>query len=184
MTNNLQTSQIQKFFDFYVNEIRPLIEKICTQEMYGYHGLKTHTDAVVFRGIDYSLSLAQDPMPVLFACAFHDMARTNDDFDLEHGANAVPMAQKIMTKFPKILDEKLIQSIIYAITNHTIGNSAPDYVSACLWDADRTRLSWQYGFDEKFYNTERGKYVASENSEEYIDFQKKCIENHMWDSTY
>jgi len=184
MTDNPPIDKVRKHFNFYINSVRPLVEEICTQQLDGYHGLKTHTDAVVFRGIDYSLSLNQEPVPVIFACAFHDMARTNDGFNLTHGADAVPMAQQIMVKFPKLLNKKEIKSIIYAITNHTNGISAPDYISACLWDADRTRLSWQYGFDAGFYNTERGKYVASENYEKYIKFQQKCIADHIWEKTY
>lgn len=184
MIDNPQISQIQKYFDFYIKNVRPLVEKICTQEMYGYHGLHTHTDAVVFRGIDYSLSLNQDPNPVVFACAFHDMARTNDGFNLNHGPDAVPMAKTILNQFQNIIDKNTQKAILYAIINHTTGTLAPDYISACLWDADRTRLSWQYGFDANFYNTIRGKQIASQQYDNYLKFQQKCIKDHVWDKSY
>ena len=180
--SNPSVSQIKKSFIAYQEKIYPLIAQICTQEMDGMHGLDTHTAAVVFRGIDYALSLHQNPLPVMFACAFHDMARTNDEFNIEHGKNAVPMAKEIMRKFK--LDRETQQSINFAITNHTIGIVAPDYISACLWDADRTRLSWGYGYEPNYFNTLRAKQIASSNYKKYIKFQQKCFPNLNWDKTY
>jgi hypothetical protein len=46
-----------------------------------------------------------------------------------------------MEKFNDILNKEEKEMVKYAIKNHTIGAIAPDYVSACLRDADRTRLS-------------------------------------------
>ena len=91
-------SQIRKYFDFYQNKILPEVEKLATQRKEGYHGLYTHTDAVVFRAIDYALELGKDPMPVVFAAACHDMARTHDLYDKEHGQNALPLAKQVMAK--------------------------------------------------------------------------------------
>lgn len=176
--------QIKELFDFYKNNIRPLVEKMGTQQLVGYHGLQTHTDAVVFRGIDYALNMKESALPVVFACAFHDMARTDDGFNLNHGPDAVPMAKIIMGKFQHMINTKEFDSILYAIANHTNGVTAPDYISACLWDADRTRLSWECGFDPAFYNTERGKKIASDKAEHYLQFQRKCIPNHLWSKTY
>ena len=63
-------------------------------------------------------------------------------------------------------------NILYAVENHTIGRIAPDGVSACLWDADRIRLSWEYGFRPEFFNTARGHDIAGLG----IDGQRKYIE--------
>ena len=135
-------------FNFYINELKPLIEQNGTQKSEGIHGINTHTNAVVFRGIDYALSLSQDPKPVIFACAFHDMARVNDSADYEHGKNAVPMAMKIMKQFPNLFDNQTRDNIYLAIMTHTNDRPvvATNYIAACLWDADRTRMSWKYGF--------------------------------------
>lgn len=175
---------IEKYFNFYHNEIKPLRLPIATQKETGVHGIETHTNAVVFRGIDYAIHMGKDPMPVVFACAFHDMARENDGFDTEHGKKAVPMAIKIMRKFPDLISKDTQLSILSAIINHTTGEVASDYIAACLWDADRTRLSWKYGFDEKFFNTQRGAFVASSKFQQYISFQKHCFKNLKWSREY
>ena len=176
--------QISELFNFYTNELKPIVAEMGTQKLTGYHGLTTHTDAVVFRGIDCVLSLNQNAIPVIFACAFHDMARTNDSFNLQHGPNAVPLAKIIMNQYENILDDKTKEMILFAIANHTNGEIAPDYVSACLWDADRIRLSWAYGYEPRFYNTERGDKIASSNADDYIDLQKEFIPDHEWDKIY
>ncbi len=181
---NPSAVMMQKYFNFYMNEILPYVKQYTTQNPDGCHALDKHTSAVVFRGIDYALSLKENPLPVVFAGAFHDMARTNDGFDTEHGKYAVPYAEKIMSQFTNILDARAQSNIIYAIENHTTGTYAPDYVSKCLWDADRTRMSWEYGFNPKFFNTARAKYVASHNAADYIKFQQKCFPNLFWSREY
>jgi hypothetical protein len=181
---NPDIKNMRKYFKFYQTQILPYITLCTTQNPNGCHALDKHTSAVVFRGIDYALSLNENPIPVVFAGAFHDMARTNDGFDKNHGADAVPNAVKIMQYFPTVLSVKTQEQIVYAITNHTTGAIAPDYISACLWDADRTRMSWVYGFDEKCFNTERGKYVASHPACDYVKFQQKCFPKLFWSHEY
>ena len=122
-------------------------------------------------------------MPVVFACALHDAARKNDNFDTEHGKNAVPIAIKVMKQFPDLIDKETRLKILSAIMNHTDGKFAPDYISACLWDADRVRMAWQYGFDEKFFNTERGKYIA-QHYQKYLDYQRHEFSNIKWSKQY
>lgn len=181
---NPNPETVKKYFNFYMQKILPLVKQYATQNPNGCHALDKHTSAVVFRGIDYALSLNENPLPVVFAGAFHDMARTHDGFDCEHGKNAVPYAKKIMQLFSDILNPTQQSNIIYAIENHTTGTNAIDYVSKCLWDADRTRLSWIYGFESKFFNTERAKYVASHPYCDYIKFQKKCFPELFWSYEY
>ena len=180
--SNPPVSEIQKNFNKYLKQLYPLVSKICTQEKTGMHGLETHTAAVVFRGIDYALSLKENPWPVILACAFHDMARTNDDFDTEHGKNAVPMAEQIMQKLQ--IKKQIQESVKFAIINHTTGIVAPDYISACLWDADRTRLAWEYGYKPNYFNTLRAKQIASSDYNKYIKFQTKCFPDLTWQKTY
>jgi HD superfamily phosphohydrolase YqeK len=103
------------------------------------------------------------------------MARTHDDYDEMHGENALPMAQKIMHKFKNELTDLEKQSVLLAIKDHTTGGNAGDYISACLWDADRTRLSWERGYREMFFNTEYGKKVASGDAKKYITWQNKVL---------
>jgi hypothetical protein len=180
---NPDISELKQYFNFYRQNILPLVEKYTTQSDSGCHTLE-HTNSVVFRGIDLALSVGKNPMPVVFAGAFHDMARTHDGFDVNHGKNAVPNAQKIMMSFPYNLTNLDKHKIIYAIENHTTGRIAPDYVSACLWDADRIRLSWMYGYNAGFFNTDRAKYIASHPAQDYVNFQYLCFPNLFWSREY
>jgi HD superfamily phosphohydrolase YqeK len=67
------------------------------------------------------------------------------------------------------------QSVLSAIENHTIGSKTSDYISACLWDADRTRLAWERGYYEKYFNTDYAKQVASGDGKKYITWQNKVL---------
>ncbi len=182
-SSNPNSLEIEKAFNFYLKNLKPLVAKTGSQQKTGMHGLDTHTNAVVFRGIDYSLHMGYDPIPVIFACAFHDMARTEDEGDTDHGKRAVPMAIKIMKQFPYLLDPETRLSVLSAVLNHTNGRTAQDYISACLWDADRTRMAWYYGYDDKFFNTSRGKYVA-QHWKKYIEFQRFCFPKLTWSKQY
>lgn len=169
-------NQIREYFSFFQKRVLPVIEKYATQKKEGYHGLHTHTDAVVFRAIDYALELGENPMPVLFAAACHDMARTHDFQDVTHGENAVPLAKKVMAQFPDVLTKTEQSSVLEAIKNHTIGEVANDYISACLWDADRTRLAWERGYHERFFNTKYAKKIASGSPITYISWQNEILD--------
>lgn len=168
-------SQIREYFDFYQKKVLPYVEKYATQKLDGYHGLHTHTDAVVFRAIDYALELGKNPMPVIFAAACHDMAKPHEWYDEEHGEKALPLARKIMNRFPKRLTETERETVLSAIRTHTTGMQTSDYISACLWDADRTRLAWERGYHERYFNTPYAKKVASGNAAEYIKWQNKIL---------
>ena len=52
---------ISKYFEFYTKNLKPLIANVCTQPLNGDHGLNTHTNAVVFRGIDYAVNMGKNP---------------------------------------------------------------------------------------------------------------------------
>lgn len=165
---------ITNTFDWYLRNVLPNVLRSATQQPYGYHGIYTHTSAVVFRGIDYAIALGKNPKPVVLACAFHDMARKDDAPDIEHGKNAIPLIKTILRDSIPVPD-MYAKSIIYAVENHTIGTTAPDYVSACLWDADRTRLSWECGYEPKFFATDRAKQVASGIAAEYLKFMEQTL---------
>jgi len=175
-------NRIQTAFNFYIDNLKPLIAK-AGQPLEGMHGLNTHTTSVVFRGIDYALHIGCNPIPVVFACAFHDMARKDDGLDQDHGKRAVPMAIKIMKEFPDLLDSASRSSILYAVLNHTNGLSAQDYISSCLWDADRTRMAWQYGYQAHFFSTNRGRYVA-QHRKKYLEFQQSVFPRINWSKQY
>ena len=164
--NNSYETQMKKWTEFALTKVMPLIKNDTQQSSFGYHGL-THTENVVLRGIDYALSENINPLPVILACALHDCARTHDDWDDNHAENAVPIAKDFLKKYDFGLSEKEKESIIEAIKGHTHGENTQDKIAACLWDADRTRLAWEYGFViSKKFSTKRGLEVARFGIEE------------------
>ena len=179
--------RIKKCFDYYEKNVIPVIKNCSnvTQRDYWFHWLYTHTDSVVFRGIYYALCLNENPIPVIFACAFHDLARTDDEYNETHWERAVPIAKEIMERFWEVLNDNQKESIIYAVENHTIWLKAPDYIqardyiSACLWDADRTRLWWIYWYEENLMLTDEAKRVASWDAEEFLKFQNECLGRNL-----
>lgn len=145
----------------FIDKILPMIEKIGTQPKYGYHGIYTHSFQVVQFAIECAISVGTDPLPIMLGAALHDIGRKNgDNDDFSHASRGAKIAQKFLEQnfpdmFPGTLDK-----IVYAIKNHTIGTKAPDLISACVWDADRIRLAWEKGYNEKYFNTAYGKYIA------------------------
>ncbi len=156
----------------FFEQILPQIEKITTQSRFGYHGL-SHTCQVAMFAIDIALYIKQDVLPVMLAAALHDCAREHDAWCTEHGPQAAIIGRDFLARNYKDIPEKTAQQILYAVENHTTGRIAPDGVSACLWDGDRIRLSWEYEFRPEFFNTERGRQIAALDSKQ----QKKYIEN-------
>ncbi|MBQ8294304.1 MAG: hypothetical protein IJX89_02885 [Alphaproteobacteria bacterium] len=143
----------------YFNQILPQIAEITNQSRYGYHGL-SHTNQVAMFGLDLSDGINTDPLPVLLAAGLHDCARTNDAWCTEHGPRAVPIGREFLAKNYANLSTTTVQKILYAIEHHTTGRHAPDTVSACLWDADRIRLSWEMEYLPHLFSTNIGRYIA------------------------
>lgn len=170
-------NKLKEYFEFYQNEVLPKIKTIreVTQKNYGYHGLLTHTEWVVIRWIFFALSMDKNVYPVIFACAWHDLARVNDRHDELHWPHAVPVVSKLMDMFDDSLGEDEKEKVKDAVKNHTIWVLAPDYISACLWDADRCRLAWEWTFRERYFNTEIWKYIASHDAREFIEFENECL---------
>ena len=163
MTDNkklLKTKLGREYYaKLFFDQILPQITQVSNQDRYGYHGL-THTCQVAMFGLDIAYTINQDPLPVLLAAGLHDCARTNDEWCTEHGPHAVPIARDFLAAHYPDISEADVNKILYAVKNHTTGRYAPDGVSACLWDGDRIRLSWECGYRPKFFNTVRGKQIA------------------------
>lgn len=166
-----------KYTKIFFDEVLPKIEQITTQSRYGYHGL-SHTIQVVMFALDIANSINQAPLPVLLAAALHDCARTNDEWCVNHGPNAVPVGKKFLAQHYPNMSQTDIEKILYAVKNHTVGRNATDAVSACLWDGDRIRLSWERGYNPDFFSTERGRQIASlttNGQRKYISDQEEIL---------
>ena len=160
---------------YALSVVMPKVKKITNQKDFGYHGL-THTEHVILFGIDYALNQKTNPIPVILACALHDCARTHDAWDDLHGKNCEPIARKFLTDYHFDLTETEKEEIVDAITWHTHGRRAKNNISACLWDADRTRLSWERGYNSVFFSTLRGKEIASLEPDEVLLYYQHQID--------
>lgn len=169
-----------KYTKLFFDEILPKIELITNQSRYGYHGL-SHTIQVALFALDIALHTNQEPLPVILAAALHDCARTNDAWCENHGPDAVPIGQRFLNEHYSNLSTSDKEKILYAVKNHTIGRNAPNGVSACLWDGDRIRLSWERGYRPDFFSTKRGQEIASLNiddQKQYISDQEEFLIQH------
>ncbi len=171
--------------DFALRKVMPEIAKITNQSKFGYHGLE-HTEQVVLYGIQYALSENVRPLPVILACALHDCARTDDMYDEVHGPNCAPIARKFLAANRFDLTDTEMDQVVDAIINHTTGRKAPNGISACLWDADRTRLSWENGYAPQFFSTQTAKKVASldeRGQNAFLEEQRCFLQAHPeWNS--
>lgn len=164
----------------YFNEILPKIKEITKQPENGYHGLN-HTNQVAIFGITLAIAANTNPELVALAAGLHDCARTNDKYDLKHGPKCRPIAEKFLTQNATHLFPGEHDKIINAIVNHTNGTIPPDMISGCLWDADRIRLSWERGYEARYFSTESGHVLARMNTEQqdmYINTQNKFLMEH------
>lgn len=174
--SNIRIKYTKLFFD----DVLPKIEQVTNQSRYGYHGL-SHTIQVAMFAIDIAQHINQDPLPAILAAALHDCARTNDAWCVNHGPDAVPVGQKFLSKHYPQLSKSDTEQILDAVAKHTIGQNAPNGVSACLWDGDRIRLSWEYGYKPDFFSTMRGREIASLDSagqQKYILNQEEFLIQH------
>lgn len=164
----------------FVYEIMPLLETISNQSRFGYHGL-THTEQVAMFGIDLAIAADTDILAVLLACSLHDCARKHDKYDELHGPACEPIARKFLAEHYPNVPQPTVEKIVYAVKNHTTGRQAPDMISACLWDADRIRLGWEYGYRPQFMSTPRGHQLASlspQDQKKYITDQEDFLVRH------
>ena len=169
-----------KYTKLFFDEILPRIELITNQSRYGYHGL-SHTIQVALFALDIALHTEQEPLPALLAAALHDCARTNDAWCENHGPDAVPIGQRFLNKHYPNLSISDKEKILDAVKNHTIGRNATNGVSACLWDGDRIRLSWERGYRPDFFSTKRGQGIASldtNGQKQYISDQEEFLIRH------
>lgn len=167
--------------EFYTREltdkVMPNIAKVSRQPQFGYHGL-THSYQVALFAIDIAIAIKTDPRPVMIAAALHDCARTDDSKNREHGAECEPIARKFIARHYPTLSPFTVTQIVNAIQMHPYGLIPHDIISACLWDADRIRMSWDFGFSRKYFSTLYGLLVAAmkpHDQEKYICYQNEFL---------
>ena len=156
---------------YFETQIMPLVKNFTTQHECGYHGLE-HTELVALRAIDIAVAeghtdMNKELLPVMLAAALHDSARTDDAYNNTHGPDAAYRRETAtFLDNPKFrLTETHKQQIKDAVAHHT--DAMPsifkkhDFVTKCLCDADRVRLSWERGHDKKYFFTRTGNELGT-----------------------
>lgn len=156
---------------YFEDIIIPIIKTFTRQKIRGYHGLE-HTELVAFRIIDIALSegytdFRNEVLPLLFAAALHDSARTDDAYNETHGPDAAtrPETQSFLDEHAFLLSGLQKMEIKSAVAKHT--SIMPSlfrkysFIHRCLCDADRARLSWEHGYQSKYFFTKKGKELAA-----------------------
>ena len=178
-----------EYFDFYNNRIIPIIRRLkkelkgteneILQHNKGYnHWFNTHTKNVVIRWIFYALLKWINPVPVIIACATHDLKNTNIPWgwDKNHWYQALSLVDLVVKEYNKIwaekIDKKTKNKIKYAVKNHMSDHWEPDSepIAQCLNDADRTRLAWSDSYQEKYFSTDVAKIIANWKKREFIRY--------------
>lgn len=154
---------LNELLAFY-SHVQPLLVPFYANlsEMHNLH----HINVVLL----YALNIAHiEQIPekylksIIFACAFHDCARINDEDDPEHGERALPIIDKFFALYTHFdVTEEEIDLIKDAVKNHTstMPGTTDNPVLKVLADADRIRISQDYGYDEKYFNYEYSKTLA------------------------
>ena len=178
-----------KYFNFYTNNIIPIIRKL-KKELEGTdheilqhdedmnHGFNKHTKNVVIRWIFYALLKWIDPIPVIIAWATHDLKHINIPWgwDKKHWPQALPLVDIVIDEYNKIwaniIDDEIRNQIKYAVANHMSDHWEPDSmpIAQCLNDSDRTRIAWRDWYSEKFFSTAAAKVLANWKKEQFIKY--------------
>lgn len=165
---------------YFEKTILPMLKKFTTQREVGYHGLE-HTELVGLRAIDIAVeqgysNMQNELLPVMLAAALHDSARTNDAYNNTHGPDAANRYETTAFLNSPVfaLTETQKQQIKNAVAHHT--DAMPslfkrhDFVTKCLCDADRVRLSWERGHDTRFFFTKTGDELGTMNPYRVQDY--------------
>lgn len=134
--------------------------KLCTLPEYGYHSVEHLCQTAKLAS---SIALAEKCNIVLAACIglFHDIARTGDHEGDEHGRLGRRLVEQyFQTELSYLFSPVDLQSLFTGVEDHPSGTRAENKSVGAAWDADRMRLAEEFGFDEKFFSTDRGRSLA------------------------
>jgi len=156
-----------KDFKFFVENHFPNLEKYAGP-LEDYHGIGHLIETVMF-GIYLAHSLnIYNKEGIIIACAYHDLIRNSE---LNHGQESLDFIKALEIQTNSYIDE--------AIINHTNNFSISNPVLQILRDADRIRLSWERGYEEKYFSTEVGKRLAKKSLEAQRALMDYLIEDFV-----
>jgi len=133
-----------------------------TTEVNGYHGLQ-HSLDVGLLGVVLAHLHEIPATPVFLAGLAHDLRRDAPK-DNHNAQESAALYQELIKGPWGAYASKFDREIIDAVASHSSLHEAPSMTAKVLRDADRVRLSWERGFDERFFETYWGKEFAKRDS--------------------
>lgn len=131
-------------------------------EVNGYHGLQ-HCLDVGLLGILLANLNKVPATPIFLAALAHDLRR--DALKDHHNApDSAVLCRELMNSCWAAYASKYDDEIVEAVACHSSMQQPSSITAAILRDADRLRLSWERGFDSRFFETEWGKEFAKRDS--------------------
>lgn len=129
-----------------------------TTEANGYHGLQHCLDVGLLAVV--LTYLQESPVtPVFLAALAHDLRRDTPR-DQHNARDSAAICQELMEGPWSAYASGLDREIFDAVATHSSLQEAPSMIAKILRDADRVRLSWERGFEERFFETNWGKEFA------------------------
>ena len=165
----LQTGRASPFLPlitwsrFAGRELFPALRPLgVATEANGYHGLQ-HCLDVGLLTVVLSYLHETPATPVFLAALTHDLRR-DAPRDQHNAKDSAVLCQELIEGPWGAYSSDFDLEIFDAVAVHSSLHRAPSMMAKILRDADRVRLSWERGFEERFFETDWGKEFAKRDS--------------------
>lgn len=171
-----------KYFRWFSEKYYPFIKKYALP-LENYHGYGHLIETVAFAlYLSKFIPLTDiQKCDLIQACAFHDIRRNNEK---SHGLESICFIDSLDTFSCNF-------SVREAIINHNNNTSTNNIILKVLRDADRIRLSWERGFNRKYFSSSSAEVIAQlplKKQREFLDFLLEWLQSYdeelclSWDS--
>jgi len=147
-----------------INDREGLIRAIRDQYSLDWNGIHgwDHWAAVHNNGLLLAHEYGADLKVIELFALLHDSCRLNDGHDPEHGPRAAGFTSSLNGEF-FYLEERVLETLLLAVSDHTAGYVHNDPTIAVCWDADRLELP-RVGIPTHpdYLGTEKAKRILSE----------------------
>ena len=165
----LQTGKASPFLPlitwtrFASRELFPALKPLgIATEANGYHGLQ-HCLDVGLLAVVLSYLHKTPATPVFLAALTHDLRR-DAPRDQHNAKDSAVLCQELIEGPWGAYTSEFDLELFDAVAVHSSLHQAPSVIAKILRDADRVRLSWERGFEERFFETDWGKEFAKRDS--------------------
>ena len=167
--DELQTGSASPFLPlitwsrFASRELFPALRPLgIVAEANGYHGLQ-HCLDVGLLAVVLSYLHETPAAPVFLAALTHDLRR-DAPRDQHNAKDSAVLCQELIEGPWSAYSSDFDLEVFDAVAVHSSLYQAPSMMAKILRDADRVRLSWERGFNERFFETDWGKEFAKRDS--------------------